>query len=136
MVSFEISSKDPVRIPDELLDEVRKYRRQCKSIRVTISPVFTHRTSQQNAMFHAKVNRIARMTGADRAYIKKSVKDVAMTMGYPPAIGDDGELELDASGNIVAKSTSKASIEEMKILIDALDQWCFDNGIDIEEVWR
>lgn len=133
MISFFVDSRDPIRVPDNLKDELMRYRKMGKRIHVTISPVLQSRTMAQNAIFHAKINEISRATGMDRDEIKKEVKQFAMQMGYPPSAGPDGDVEMDEQGELLALPSHKATVEQMEILIEALYSWCFENGIDIKE---
>ena len=133
MIQFFCDSDKPIEIPDEMRDELKKYRRQGKRIRVTISPVYDTRTLAQNAYFHAKVNEISAQTGQDRDFIKREIKDYAMGFGYPAAVEENGELKTDGEGRLIPLSSSKATIEQMEILIEALYSWCFEKGITIQE---
>lgn len=132
MISFFVDSRDPIRVPEDMKEELRKYRRMGKRIHITISPVLQQRTLAQNAIFHAKVNEIAHATGMDRERIKKDIKQYAMQMGYPPAM-KDGDVVIDESGELLALPSSEATVEQMETLIEAVYSWCFDNGIDIKE---
>ncbi len=133
MIQFLCDSDKPIEIPIELRDELRRYRRQGKRIRVTISPVYDTRTLSQNAYFHAKVNEISALTGQDRDLIKRDIKDYAMGFGYPAAVDETGELKTDGEGRLIPLSSSRATIEQMEILIEALYSWCFEKGIAIQE---
>ena len=133
MISFFVDSRDPIRVPENLRNEVAKYRRMGKKIHITISPVLQPRTLAQNAIFHAKINEISHMTGMDREEVKSDIKQYAMQMGYPPEIGSDGDVIVNSQGELVALPSHKATVEQMEILIEALYSWCFDNGIEIQE---
>lgn len=133
MISFFVDSRDPIRIPEKYREEVRKYRSMGRKIQITISPVLQQRTAAQNAIFHAKVNEISHMTGMDRDEVKKEIKQYAMQMGYPPATGENGDFEVDEQGELVALPSSKATVEQMEILIEAIYSWCFENGIAVKE---
>lgn len=132
MISFFVDSRDPIRIPDELREELSRYRRMGRKLHITISPVLQSRTASQNAIFHAKVNEIAHATGMDRERVKHDIKQYAMQMGYPPAM-KDGDVVVDESGELKALPSSEATVEQMETLIEAVYSWCFDNGIDIKE---
>ena len=133
MISFFVDSRDQIRIPENLKPEVAKYRKMGSKLHITISPVLQQRTIAQNAIFHAKVNEIAHMTGMDREDVKKQVKAYAMQMGYPPAIGSDGDVATDEQGELMPLPSSKATVEQMETLIEALYSWCFELGISIKE---
>ena len=133
MISFIVDSRDPIRIPESMKAELALYRKQAKRIRVTISPVHQTRTLEQNAIFHAKVNEIAHITGWDRDQVKKDIKTYAMQMGYPPAMGADGDVEISPEGELVPLPSHKATVEQMELLIEALYSWCFEKGIAIQE---
>lgn len=134
MIVFDVDSRDKITVPAAYVEELKKYRKQARFIRVAIAPVFEVRTQQQNAYFHAKINEIARATGIDRDELKQEIKMLAMELGYPPATDSVGDLVVDDSGMIIPKPTSSASIEEMKIAIEALYIWCNDKGIDISTI--
>lgn len=131
MIVFDVDSRDKITVPAAYVEELKKYRKQARFIRVAIAPVFEVRTQQQNAYFHAKINEIARATGIDRDELKQEIKMLAMELGYPPATDSVGDLVVDDSGMIIPKPTSSATIEEMKIAIEALYIWCNDKGVDI-----
>lgn len=133
MIQFLNDSDKPITIPEEMLPELMKYRRQGKRIRITISPVFETRTMAQNAYFHAKVNEIAAITGQDRDSIKSEIKDYALGFGYPAAVDETGELKTDAEGRLIPLSSARATIEQMETLIEALYSWCSEKGIYITE---
>lgn len=133
MISFFVDSGAQIRIPEEFLPELSRYRKMGKKIHITISPVLQQRTIAQNAIFHAKINEIAHSTGMDRDEVKRQVKQYAMQMGYPPAMGPDGDVETDEQGELLALPSHKATVEQMEILIEALYSWCFENGISIKE---
>ena len=134
MISFIVDSRDPIRIPESMKSELALYRKQAKRIRVTISPVHQTRTLEQNAIFHAKLNEISAATGVDRESLKHDIKRLAMSMGYPPDITDDGEVRIDDDGDLVPLPSSKATIEQMETLIEAIYVWAEQNGIDMEEI--
>lgn len=134
MIVFDVDSRDKITVPAAYIEELKKYRKQARFIRVAIAPVFEVRTQQQNAYFHAKINEISRATGIDRDELKQEIKMLAMELGYPPATYSDGDLVVDDSGMIIAKPTSQATIEEMKIAIEALYIWCNDKGVDISTI--
>lgn len=131
MIVFDIGSREKLSVPAAYIDELNKYRKQSGLLRITISPVFEVRTQSQNAYFHAKVNEIARLTGMDRDELKAEIKMIALELGYPYAEDKDGDLIVNEMGMPLPKPTSQATIEEMKIAIEALYIWCSDKGIDI-----
>ena len=133
MIVFDINSTDKLAVPAAYLEELNKYRKQSVLLRITISPVFEVRTQSQNAYFHAKINEISRLTGIDRDELKAEVKMIALELGYPYAEDKDGDLIVNDMGMPLPKPTSQATIEEMKIAIEALYIWCSDKGIDISQ---
>lgn len=118
-VSWKQSSSEKLRIPDELLSSLSRVRGQADFIQVTIEPVYKQRTMDQNALFHAKVNELAKLSGADRGRIKEEIKGVATMRGYPYDV---------KNGEIIPKPSSEATIEQMEILIDALYEYAEENG--------
>lgn len=118
-VSWKQSSSEKLRVPDEFLSSLTRVRGQADFIQVTIEPVYKQRTKDQNAFFHAKLNELAKLSGADRDRIKEEVKSVATMRGYPYDVVD---------GEIIPKPSSEATIEQMEILIDALYEYAEDNG--------
>ncbi len=131
-MTFEVRSDGPIVIPEDMLPQLKRYRSQAKTLRVSITPVFKDRTMSQNAFFHAKVNEIARNTGVNREHIKDEIKKFAISMGYPCEEEEDGTLKLKDDEPIPI-SSAKASIESMTILIEALYLWCNENGIQVED---
>ena len=136
MIEFYVDSDKRLIVPEELVETLALYRRQSRKLRVTISPVFEERTKSQNAIFHASLRRLARLTGASLDHLKDEVKKLAVEMGYPVEMGPNGELVTDANGELIPLPSHKASISDMKILIDALDQFCFDHDIDNTLIWQ
>ena len=136
MIDFICDSRKRLAVPEEFIEELKRYRRQSGKLRVTISPVFEERTKEQNAIFHARLKVLARLTGMRFDSLKDEVKQVAVSMGYPVEMGPNGELKLGATGELIPLPSHKASISDMKILIDALDEYCFDHGIDNSLIWQ
>lgn len=134
MIIFRQKSTEPLRIPEEHTALLRQMRGQCAYLQITISPVFPERTMPQNAIFHAKINEIAAETGEDRNTIKSIVKDFAMSRGYPYRTDESGNPVTTKDGQLVPKPTSKATIEEMTVLIDALYEWAFENDIYLARI--
>lgn len=135
MIVFEIGSHDRLIVPERFADELSLYRKQAKKIRVTISPVFQKRSLNQNAIFHAKINELALITGMDRETVKSEIKEMAMAMGYPPETDELGN-PMVSGDKFVALSSAKATVEQMTILINAIDMWCEQEGISLSEIWR
>lgn len=134
MITFRQKSTEPLRIPEEHIARLRQMRQQCAYLQITITPVFPERTLPQNAIFHAKINEIAFLTGEDRDTIKSIVKDFAMSRGYPYSMDASGNPITTPEGQLIAKPTSKATIEEMTVLIDALYEWAFENDIFLKRI--
>lgn len=133
MISF---TTDKIFVPKEYRGEVDKYIRQAGKVRVIIAPAFQTRTLSQNAIFHAKINELSRLTGMDRDAIKDEVKDIAMSMGYPPEMDETGLPKVNESGRVIPLSSAKATIEQMVLLINALDFWCEERDIPLDSIWR
>ena len=49
MIVFDVDSRDRITVPAAYVEELKKYRKQARFIRVAIAPVFEVRTQQQNA---------------------------------------------------------------------------------------
>lgn len=133
-VIYDCLSMD-ISIPESMLEDVERYLKQAGKIRVVISPVFQPRTLAQNALFHAKINEIAYVTGMDREEIKEEVKEIAMYMGYPCELDESG-YPAEFNGKLVPKSSADVSVSEFEILIDAVGVWADQNGIDTTGIWR
>lgn len=118
-VTWKQSSRDYLTVPDELRQALVEVRKQRPEIRITIEPVYQTRTAEQNAFFHAKLGELAQESGADKEWLKNQIKMVAVNMGY----GYDMVGE-----KLIPHDSSKATIEEMEILIEALYKYAFDNG--------
>lgn len=125
-------SSEPMSVPMDLRPLLAEARKQSKRIVVSITPVYARRSLNQNALFHAKVNEIAAMSGVDRDVVKKMIKVFATGRGYPMVMGDDG-LPLIKDGEPLPKPTEEATVEEMEMLIDATFEWAFANGFYIQE---
>ena len=121
-VEWTQSSSERLTIPDELQNLLSIVRREGKEIKITIEPVYQQRTANQNALFHSKIKELAAISGADVDWLKDEVKRFAVSRGYPCEIGE---------GFVVPKSTRTATVEQMEILIDALYQYSFNNGINL-----
>lgn len=124
-----------IKVPEEMKDELEKYLRQAGMVRVIIAPAFQPRTLAQNALWHAKINEIAYITGMDRDEIKDEIKETAMYMGYPCKLDESG-YPAETDGRLIPKSSAEASISEMEILIDAVAIWAEQKGIDATGIWR
>lgn len=122
-------------VPAELRDEIVKYIRQAGKVRVVIAPAFQTRTKSQNAIFHAKINELSTLTGMDRDVIKDEVKEVALSMGYPPELDETGCPKVE-NGMVVPLSSAKATIEQFALLINAIDLWCEERDISLSDIWR
>lgn len=137
MIVFEVDSRgDGIHIPPEYRKELERYRNQSRKLRIMIAPVFKKRTLAQNALFHAKLKTIERLTGLGWEEIKNEVKKEAILMGYPYKKDIYGDPVTDDDGELVPISSADATIEQMNLLMDALDQWCIINDIDIGEIWN
>lgn len=123
-VTWKQSSRDYLTVPDELRQALVEVRKQRPEIRITIEPVYPTRTAEQNAFFHAKLGELAQKSGADKEWLKNQIKMVAVNMGYGYDMIDE---------KLVPHDSSKATIEEMEILIEALYKYAFDNGCYIGE---
>lgn len=136
MISYIVDSRDKlqVQVPERYKEELAAYRKMARSIRVTITPVLKTRTLEQNAIFHAKINELSQATGIDRDSLKAEIKRFAMSMGYPPEMKEDGEVVVDEGGDLVPLPSSKATVEQMETLIEAVYMWATQNGIDMEEI--
>lgn len=99
---------------------------------VTVVPLYGNRTRLQNAYFHMIIGRISAFSGADKEYIKEAVKDLAVTMGYPPATDDDGKPLLTPSGEFIPKPSHEANRREMGLLIDAALYFASEQGCEID----
>lgn len=99
---------------------------------VTVVPLYGNRTRLQNAYFHMIVGRISACSGADKEFIKESIKDLAVTMGYPPATDDNGKPLLTSSGEFIPKPSHEANSREMGILIDAALYFASEQGCEID----
>lgn len=121
-VMWEQKSKGEIEVPFALQKELDIVLKQCPTIRVTIEPVYKTRTINQNSLFHSIVGRIAQESGANKAQIKRAIKEYAVyTGGY--GMNDDGS----------PKSVREATIEEMECLIECAYSYAFENGIYLED---
>lgn len=125
-------SSEPMSVPMDLRPLLAEARKQSKRIVVSITPVYARRSLNQNALFHAKVNEIAAMSGVDRDVVKNIIKVFATGRGYPCVVGDDG-LPVFKDGKPLPISTEDATVEEMEALIESTFEWAFENGFYIEE---
>lgn len=121
-ISWTQPSGELIKIPEELKTKLAIVRGQGQEIRITVEPVYKQRTENQNALFHARINELSKECGANREWLKDEIKMIATDMGYPYEIYD---------GRKVPKSTKEATVEEMEILIEAIYDYAFDNGINI-----
>lgn len=117
-------SSELIRIPDGLKPLLAKIRGQTSWIKITIEPVYKEGTENQKAFFHAKLGELAAQSGGEKEWLKNEVKMNATHRGYPYDIID---------GKIVPKSVSKATVEEMEILIDELYEYARDWSCNLGE---
>lgn len=103
----------------EILDTIKHELSKGYPVKMRLEPVFTTRTKEQNAYYQVLVKRIAFQSGASTDFVKEEVKRCACLMGYPYERDADGDLLIDEKGNPIPLSSAKATISQMKILIDA-----------------
>lgn len=130
--------------PDELIMAVREMVNTYGTVRVDIKPIYADRTLKQNSYFHMYVKRIAHQSGLDAhengiQFLKAKLKERAVEMGYPPEVDSEGRVQYeritylgDNYSFIRGKSSSKASIAEMKLLIQACDELAQEYGYVLE----
>lgn len=121
-IVWEQPSGTPIRIPESAKATLSYMRKQTTELRITVEPVYKQRTEDQNAIFHAKVNEIAKECGANREWIKDQIKELAVSHGYPADVKD---------GKLIPKSSKDVTIEQMEILIESVFEYAFENGINI-----
>lgn len=101
-----------------------------KRYRVSVTPLYGQRTKRQNAYFHLLIGRISAVAGCSASCTKDAVKQYALTIGYPPALDENGREILTGDGEFTPKPTHLADSREMGILIDAAMYYAADYGID------
>lgn len=109
-------------IPLYLEGYVKSLVNQGKRFEVTIEEARESRSLDQNALFHVLVRRLAEQAGTSQDWMKDFVKTRAIDYGYPSRF-ENGEL--------VAKPTSEASVDDLMLLIDACYFVANENGFDI-----
>lgn len=130
-LTFELLGPD-FRLPEDirrmLLESgTRRYR-------VSMTPLYGKRSSRQNAYFHLLAGRIATATGGSLDFTKDCIKKYALTIGYPPALDENGREILSDSGEFIPKPSHLADTREMKILIEAALYYAAEFGIDPGEI--
>lgn len=128
-ISFEINGPN-FRLPPDIrnmleMSGARRYR-------VTMTPIYGERTQKQNAYFHMLIGRIATASGATVDVVKDAVKELAVTLGYPPAMDDHGKPIVTAKGEFVPMPSHLANSREMGILIDAALGFATEQGLEID----
>lgn len=99
---------------------------------VSMTPVYSQRSSRQNAYFHLLVNRIASATGYDKDDLKSLIKKRAMELGYPADTDSFGRLILDEKGKATPKPSHKANTKDMQILIETAYYVAIEAGVEID----
>lgn len=128
-INFEINGPNFI-VPSDIrrmleMSGTRRYK-------VTMTPIYGERTRRQNAYFHMIIGRIATASGAGSDMIKESVKELAVTMGYPPKTDDHGRPVLTSKGEFVPLPSHEANSREMGILIEAALYFATEQGVEID----
>jgi hypothetical protein len=76
--------------------------------------------NSQNAHINGHCQQIAVETGNDFTVVKESMKDMALSRGYPIA---GYVLSGPRKGTPIPKSEADITVDEAKILIDTIHQW-------------
>lgn len=117
----------------EIIDYIKRELERCKIVNLILEPVFSTRTKSQNSLFQVLVKRIAFQSGASVSYVKEKIKEMACNNGYPYERDENGEFVTDEHGQLIPLSSSKASIAEMKKLIDACYALALEWGFILED---
>ena len=103
--------------------EVKKKRGAAPFYSLRLDVPFRPRTTgehSQNTHFNGHVRQISAETGQPFEDVKKRVKQMALEFDYPALREDDGSYILDLWGMPQGISESDASVEDAKLLIDAV----------------
>lgn len=131
-VEWYQSSKEDLKVPQEYYDALKTLLENSERVKIKIMPMYAERTRNQNSLFHAKVNEIAKWTGQDRDTIKEELKILATAHGYPCECDEYDEPLIDKHGRPVPKPTRDVSVEEFEILIETMYEFCHANGIYLD----
>ena len=128
-LNFEINGPE-FRLPSDIrrILEVAGARRY----KVTMTPIYGERTQRQNAYFHMIIGRIAAASGATPDMIKETIKELAVTMGYPPAMDEHGRPLVTAKGEFIPMPSHQANSREMGILIETALYFAAESGLEID----
>ena len=104
--------------PSRLVSTVREYiDRYPNGVLVTVEPYCLPRTKEQNSLYQVLIKRISAQSGYPTDAVKNMVKEMAVGYGYPVERDEDGD-PIERYGSFVPLSTTKASIGQIKILIE------------------
>lgn len=119
----------------ELLRTIKEYvNRYPNGVTVTVEPYCMPRSKEQNALYQKYVRRITIQGGFKTSEeVKQIVKNIAVGYGYPLELDEDGQPVL-RDGKIVPLSSAKATVGQMKILINSTLEFGLDNGIVMDDV--
>ena len=119
----------------ELLSTLRYYvNHYPHGVVVTVEPYCMPRSKEQNALYQKYIRRITIQGGFHTTdEVKAIVKNIAVGRGYPLETDEDGQPIL-IDGKIVPLSSAKATIGQMKILIETTMEFGLDNGIVMDDV--
>ena len=121
-----------------LLQELLKYcfEKHNGYVSVQLSPPRRPRTTGKGSQSHhinGHIQQLSIETGFNFSDMKKYMKELAVSRGYPMELNDNGDPMMDPWDNPVGKSESDISVEEAKLLIDTIHQFAAENGIRLVE---
>ena len=126
-IRFKLTPTQETIIRAFILD--REYNKKKPAYyKLTIEPPFKPRTTgwkSQNHRINGFIQQIAMATGNSFSAVKERMKELAIDRGYP--------IEILPDGSIKPKSESEISTIEAGYLIDTIEQFAAEWGIELVE---
>ena len=130
-----------LKLPTMIRKDVQKVLEYCFEkrggfVRFEISPPARKRSTGDKSQSHhlnAHIQQIAVETGQPFADVKKYIKVQAISMGYPILEDDNGSPIIDLWGNIQGISETDNTVDDCKLLIDAVHQFADEYQIKLVE---
>jgi hypothetical protein len=118
-------------IPDDMGRLIRQMMKEHQLLKITVEPVRSERSVQQNRLFSKYVRRMAWQSGLSFEDMKDVVKRHAIDMGYPTERKEDGTILIDRFGPVPLAS-HKADVKQFALLIESCEDLAYEYGLSLD----
>lgn len=118
-------------IPEDMGFLIQQMMKEHQTLKITVEPARTMRSSAQNRLFCKYVRRLAWQAGLDFESMKNLVKRHAIDMGYPVERQADGSF-MEDEGGLVPLASHKADVKQFAILIESCEDLAYEYGLSLE----